>query len=198
MNTIHLYLRASTKEQDSSRALQMLENFANHYHANKEKIVYLENYSGTKIERPQLTKLLDNSQQGDILLVESVDRLTRLTSNEFLKLKLKIAEKGLQLIIHDLPSTHNKTNDTFQQAINSLLIDLLASMARLDQDKRVERIKQGLERSGYKPTGKKKNEANHKKIKGYLEKEMTIKEIAVLVGVGEATVYRVKAEMKGG
>ena len=36
-----------------------------------------------------------------------------------------------------------------------MLIDLLATMARLDNDKRRERIKQGLERSGYKPTGKK-------------------------------------------
>ncbi len=32
--------------------------------------------------------------------------------------------------------------------INNMLIDLMATMARLDQEKRVERIKQGLENKG--------------------------------------------------
>lgn len=48
--------------------------------------------------------------------------------------------------------------------INSMLIDLLATMAKLDNDKRRERIKQGLERSGYKPTGKKANTVKHTRI----------------------------------
>jgi hypothetical protein len=38
-------------------------------------------------------------------------------------------------------------------------------MARLDNEKRIERIKQGLERSGYKPSGKKADTAKHDRIK---------------------------------
>jgi len=79
--------------------------------------------------------------------------------------------------------------------INSMLIDLLATMAKLDNDKRRERIKQGLERSGYKPTGKKANTAKHTRIKQLLDAgDMTKEEIAKAVGVGVATVYRVKAQ----
>jgi DNA invertase Pin-like site-specific DNA recombinase len=79
--------------------------------------------------------------------------------------------------------------------INSMLIDLLATMARLDNEKRRERIKQGLERSGYKPTGKKVNTAKHARIKQLLDTgNMTKEEIAKAVGVGVATVYRVKAQ----
>ena len=48
--------------------------------------------------------------------------------------------------------------------INSMLIDLLATMARLDNEKRRERIKQGLDRSGYKPTGKKANIEKHNRF----------------------------------
>jgi DNA invertase Pin-like site-specific DNA recombinase len=74
-----------------------------------------------------------------------------------------------------------------------MLIDLLATMARLDNEKRIERIKQGLTRSGYKPTGKKANEAKHKRIKELLAAagNMTKEEIAKAVNCGVATVYRV-------
>ena len=55
-----------------------------------------------------------------------------------------------------------------------------------------ERIKQGLARSGYKPTGKKANEAKHKRIKELLAVgNMTKEEIAKAVNCGVATVYRV-------
>ncbi len=42
---------------------------------------YVENESGTKLDRPVLNKLLDESKNGDTLLVESVDRLSRLSQN---------------------------------------------------------------------------------------------------------------------
>ena len=71
------------------------------------------------------------------------------------------------------------------------LIDLLATMARLDNDKRRERIKQGLERSGYKPCGKKADIAKHARIKELNNKGLTKEEIAKAVGCGIATVYRV-------
>ena len=73
-----------------------------------------------------------------------------------------------------------------------MLIDLLATMARLDNEKRKERIKQGLARSGYKPTGKKADTAKHGRIKAMLATgAMTKEEVAKAVGVGIATVYRV-------
>ena len=186
-----IYVRASTKEQDAERALNTLINFVT-----GEYVTYLENESGTKLNRPVLNRLLDESEQGDILLVESVDRLSRLTQDDFDTLKQKIKAKGLKLIIHDLPTTHVNTADNMTgeilNVINSMLIDLLATMARLDNEKRKERIKQGLERSGYKPTGKKADTKKHDRIKQLLAKgDMTKEEIAKAVGVGVATVYRV-------
>lgn len=195
--TTRIYVRASTKDQDAERALQDLQDFAIQYSA--DTAVYIENYTGTKLERPILNKLLTESEQGDILLVESVDRLSRLTQADFKKLKDRIQAKGLRLIVADLPTTHVTSSDTMtgelMNVINSMLIDLLATMARLDNEKRRERIKQGLERSGYKPTGKKANTAKHVRIKQLLDTgNMTKEEIAKAVGVGVATVYRVKAQ----
>ena len=192
--TTRIYVRASTKDQDAERALQDLQDFAIQY--STDTAVYIENYTGTKLERPILNKLLTESEQGDILLVESVDRLSRLTQADFKKLKDRIQAKGLRLIVADLPTTHVTSSDTMtgelMNVINSMLIDLLATMARLDNEKRRERIKQGLQRSGYKPTGKKANTAKHERIKKLLDIDhMTKDEIAKAVGVGVATVYRV-------
>lgn len=196
MNT-RIYLRASTKDQDAERALADL-NALNYLMNLGEPIVYTENYSGTQLERPELNKLLHEANHGDTLLVESVDRLSRLQQHDFDELKRRIKEKGLRLVVADLPTTHQlfQTHDSITGSIldliNNMLIDLLATMARLDNEKRIERIKQGLERSGYKPTGKKPNETKHKRIRELLAAgNMTKDEIAKAVGCGIATVYRV-------
>ena len=103
---------------------------------------YVENFSGTKLERPTLNRLLDEAQPTDILLVESVDRLSRLSQDDFSTLKQRIKAKG-------------------------------------------------LERSGYKPTGKKADIAKHDRIIELNNKGLTKEEIAKAVGCGVATVYRV-------
>ena len=193
--TVRIYVRASTKDQDAERALESLKEFASTIHG--VTVEYIENESGTKLDRPILNQLLADAEDGDTLLVESVDRLSRLSQSDFDVLKGRIKDKGLKLIVADLPTTHvlMNTDDTITSSIlslvNNLLIDLLATMARLDNDKRIERIKQGLARSGYKPTGKKADTDKHARIKELNNKGLTKEEIAKAVGCGIATVYRV-------
>ena len=191
--TVRIYVRASTKDQDATRALADLITFSRSYDDNY--IDYIEHFSGTKLDRPALAKLLDDAEQDDILLVESVDRLSRLSQDDFAILKQRIKDKGLRLVVADLPTTHTVNEGMtgeILRVINDMLIDLLATMAKLDNDKRRERIKQGLANSGYKPTGKKANTAKHNRIKELAsQNNMTKEEIANAVGVGVATVYRV-------
>ena len=176
--------------------IQFSQNYGSEY------VAYIENESGTKLNRPILNRLLNESMAGDILMIESVDRLSRLQQSDFEILKQQIKEKGLRLIVSDLPTTHMQINhsDTITtsllELINNMLIDLLATMARLDNEKRRERIIQGLQRSGYKPSGKKANLAKHNRIKQLLaSNHMTKEEIAKAVDCGVATVYRVAKQM---
>ena len=193
--TTRIYVRASTKDQDAERALADLKKFALSIKGDVNE--YIENESGTKLDRPVLNQLLDDSSNGDTFLVESVDRLSRLSQNDFEVLKGRIKDKGLKLVVADLPTTHMLVNSadnitsSILSLVNNILIDLLATMARLDNDKRRERIKQGLERSGYKPTGKKADTGKHDRIKKLNQKGLTKEEIAKAVGCGIATVYRV-------
>ncbi len=194
--TVRIYVRASTKDQDAKRALSELISFSKSY--DDDHAEYVEHFSGTKLDRPVLAKLLKDAEQGDMLLVESVDRLSRLSQDDFAILKQRIKAKGLRLVVADLPTTHTVSEGMTGEilnVVNNMLIDLLATMAKLDNDKRRERIKQGLARSGYKASGKKPNIAKHKRILELdSQNTMTKDEIAKAVGVGVATVYRVLRE----
>ncbi|RAU45204.1 MULTISPECIES: recombinase family protein [unclassified Pseudomonas] len=201
----HLYLRASTKDQDAHRAKAALELFA------VEKGlsivgVYAENISGTKLNRPQLLTLLNTAQSGDVLLVESVDRLSRLSPADWDTLKATIKEKGLRLVVADLPTSHmlveaKGITGQIMDVINNMLIDLMATMARLDQEKRVERIKQGLENKKaaepeWRPAGKGRNAAIWSKVRSLMKEHPTMSAdmIAKLADCGVATVYRIKRD----
>lgn len=199
-----LYLRASTKEQDSLRAEQALRDFAAERGMTIAGI-YAENISGTKLERPELLRLLSEADPSDILLCESVDRLSRLSQDEWKQLRGMIESKGLRLIVVDLPTTHQLANsdDIASQVlrvINDMLLDLMATMARIDQQKRNERIKQGLERLKERgETIKRRGKSDAwTVVKEILTKhpDMSAEWIAGAAKCGVATVYRVKAELR--
>ncbi|MNT76630.1 hypothetical protein D3C72_2156620 [compost metagenome] len=90
------------------------------------------------------------------------------------------------------------------EVINNMLLDLMATMARLDQEKRVERIKEGLknkrdEDPEWKPVGKAKDKELWGKVQALIAKHPTMSadDVAKLAECGVATVYRIKREMKG-
>lgn len=88
------------------------------------------------------------------MLVESIDRLSRLSQDDFAILKQGIRDNGLQLVAADLPTTHTVSEGMagdILRVINDMLIDLLATMVKLNNDKRRERIKRGLANSGISP-----------------------------------------------
>jgi DNA invertase Pin-like site-specific DNA recombinase len=74
---VRAYLRASTSEQDANRAKDQLKAFVAE-RGLKIAACYVENESGAKLARPELFRLLADAHPGDILLVEQVDRLSRL------------------------------------------------------------------------------------------------------------------------
>ena len=204
MNT-HLYLRASTKDQDANRAKVALESFAVDKGLSIVS-VYAENISGTKLNRPQLLTLLNTAQSGDVLLVESVDRLSRLSQADWSKLKDTIKDKGLRLVVADLPTSWQMASEGIagevMRVINDMLVELMATMARLDQEKRVERINQGLANKRaadpeWKPSGKGKNTELREQVKSLMAKhpKASADEVAKMAECGVATVYRIKREI---
>lgn len=150
---VRAYLRASTNEQDASRAKAQLEAFATD-HGLTIAAWYTENESGSTLTRPELFRLLGDARPGDVLLVEQVDRLSRLTAGDWEKLKAEISERRIRVVALDLPTswmmaTTNADDFTTRmfEAINSMLLDMLAAVARKDYDDRRRRQAQGQEKA---------------------------------------------------
>lgn len=146
------YLRASTKEQDASRARNDLQSFADE---RRLKIAswYVENESGASLARPELFRLLSDCHPGDLILVEQVDRLSRLNAVDWAALKAEITAKRVRVVALDLPTSHQLANsgDDFTtrmlDAINGMMLDMLAAIARKDYDDRRRRQRQGIEKA---------------------------------------------------
>ena len=138
------YLRASTDEQDAFRARSQIEAFA----AERGLDIvgtYAENESGATLTRPELFRLLANSRPGDVLLVEQVDRLSRLTDPDWRKLRAELDAKAVRVVALDLPTSWQLAapSDEFTArmfaAVNGMMLDVLAAVARKDYDDRRRR-----------------------------------------------------------
>ena len=145
---VRAYLRASTDEQDATRARDQLKAFA----SERDLTIvawYTENESGAKLARPELFRLLADACDGDILLVEQVDRLSRLTATDWEALKAQLASKHIRVVALDLPTSWmmaakaDEFTGRMFEAINGMLLDMLAAVARKDYDDRRRRQAQG-------------------------------------------------------
>lgn len=144
-----IYLRASTTEQDASRARARLEAFAEQRGYNVVRIEE-ENQSGTKLDRPKLMSLINDSKPGDILLIEAIDRLSRLKREDWAVLRSLIASKGVRLVSLDLPLTYSldAIPDEFargiMEGVTDLIINILANVAQKDYEDRRRRCAEGV------------------------------------------------------
>jgi DNA invertase Pin-like site-specific DNA recombinase len=146
---VRAYLRAGTDQQDATRARDQLQAFA----AERGLTIaawYMENESGASLARPELFRLLNDSQPGDVLLVVQVDRLSRLTSTDWEKLKVELTTGRVRVVALDVPTSWmmaSKSADEFSgrmfEAINCMLLDMLAAVARKDYDDRRRKQAQG-------------------------------------------------------
>ena len=198
---VRAYLRASTSEQDASRARDALEQFAAE-HGQHIACEYLENESGAKADRPELLRLLKDAKKGDVLLVESIDRLSRLPADDWAKLKAAIDSKGLRIVALDLPTSHQGIADTkgdeftgrMLAAINSMLVDMMAAIARKDYEQRRERQAQGIakakEEGRYK--GRPVDEDLHKRVRELLAAGLGIRATARHAGCSTTTVLKIR------
>lgn len=201
---VRAYLRASTVEQDASRAMVSLDQFAAE-HGQKVATYYTENESGAKADRPELLRLLKDARKGDILLVESIDRLSRLPQADWLKLKSAIDSKGLLIVALDLPTSHQAMRDTAGDeftgrmlgAINAMLVDMMAAIARKDYEQRRERQAQGIEKAKAegKYQGRPIDVDLHKRVKELLKANMGVRGTARHANCSTTTVLKIREQL---
>jgi len=207
---VRAYLRASTTDQDASRARDALHAFAEGQ-GRPVAAWYGENASGTSSEREELARLLADARPGDILLVEAIDRLTRLDALGWDSLRRKIEDSRLRVVSLDLPTSHaamieshgDDFTDRMLDSLNRMLIDVLAAVARKDWEDRRRRTQEGIARASAqgKYKGRPKDHAKRAKIENLLNakkedgSDFSIREVARLLECSPTTVKVVKRDM---
>ncbi len=200
MTFVRGYLRASTEDQNAERARGDLERFATE-RGLRVASWYVENESGARLDRPELFRLIADASRGDILLVEQVDRLSRLNAEDWEALKLKLAQKRIRVAALDLPTSwlalgSTSADDATQgllDAVNRMLLDMLAVVARKDYTDRRRRQAQGIAQAkaagAYK--GRQIDQERHALIAELLDKGLSWSKVCEATGASRSTLLRV-------
>lgn len=198
---VRAYLRASTDDQDATRAREALRAFAAE-HGARIAATYVENASGTLLDRRELLRLLADAEPGDVLLVEAVDRLSRLDRATWDQLRDRIARAGLQVVSLDLPLTHalirpaaaggDGLQEWMTRALSQMFLEFMAAFARKDYETRRARAAQGIAKAKaagiYK--GRPRDEQLHARIRECLDRGMSVRGTAKLLQCSTSTVNR--------
>lgn len=183
------YARTSTKDQEYSleAQIQRLEE------AGCQKC-YQEQVSSVDAKREELEAALDYIREGDVLVVTKLDRLARSVADTVdIQKRLEEKQAGLKILDMQIDTT---------TPTGKLQFNLFAAIAQFEREVMLERQRVGIEKAkaegkykGRQPLSLKKKE----QIKELLATNTMTKEaIAKTVGVGIATVYRVKNELSLG
>ena len=107
MSKTYGYCRISTKKQSIERQIR---NVQFEY---PKAVIFNEAYTGTKTDRPIFDKLLKVVKSGDIIVFDSVSRMSR-NADEGVQLYFELFDKGVKLVFL---KEHYIDTDTYKSAI---------------------------------------------------------------------------------
>ena len=206
MSQIYAYMRKSknTDAQKHDRQELALREYAkaNNFTIDDDKFIS-DSVSGTvNTDKRENYSTLKNKtlRAGDTLLLTDIDRLGRDADNVIHELK-DLKQKGIRVVALDVPHM-NEWETTKDESIYSMIIDILitlkAHMAQQENEKRRDRINQGLDVAREKGVklGRPKAELPQDFIKQYRKYssgdygKITASNFAKMLGIGRSTLYK--------
>lgn len=148
---IYGYHRTSTREQHLDRGITEIERFCKENHLELERI-FTDQQTGRDFNRPRYTVLRDDVlRKGDILIITEIDRLGRDKKSTLEELRT-LTEKGIRVMVLEIPTTlqdlskmGNDLASMILDTINHLMIELYATMAEAEMEKKSKRQREGIE-----------------------------------------------------
>ncbi|EGW39798.1 resolvase, N terminal domain protein [Desulfosporosinus sp. OT] len=174
------YARVSTVDQNLDRQLLSLQEAGCDF-------IYQEKITGTKMDRPELNRLLAELLAGDTVIVKELTRVSRSTQ-DMLQLVQDITAKGCYI-----KSLNESWLDTSSPA-GELMLTIFAGMAQFERKLLLQRcnegravavakgVQMGRPRKGGKPLDY--------AIQLYKDKTLSIRDICENTGVSKSTLCR--------
>lgn len=139
--TIFGYIRVSTKEQYEDRQLLALRHFPV-----RDDRIFMDKLSGKDFNRPQYQKLLQKLKRGDILVVQSIDRLGRSYEEVLNQWRIITKEKQADIVVLDMPllDTRQTGRDLMGTFVADLVLQILSYVAQTERENIRQRQKEGI------------------------------------------------------
>lgn len=186
------YIRVSTVGQNIARQIDAL-----HEAGIADAQIFTDKISGKDFNRPAWKRLVRKIKAGDVLVVQSLDRLGRNYEDILEQWRLLIKIKGANIRVLNMPllDTTNKTNGLIGTLVADLVLQLFSFVAESERINIRERQRQGIDaamkrgvRFGRPKIGKADEIADCiAKIKDGL---LTVKSAAEICHVSRATIRR--------
>lgn len=174
------YARVSTADQNMALQLDALRE------TGVDRVFRDQGVSGSTSARPGLESCLDHLREGDVLVVWKLDRLGRNTQHV-----LSVVDDLMSRGIGFRSITEGLHTDG---AMGKAMLTIMAAFAQLERDTMIERTRAGLAaaaangRKGGRP--RKVDDAAAAKARNMREKGINASDIAKVLHVSRATVYR--------
>ena len=174
------YGRVSTKDQNSARQREALQNKCNVYFEDK--------LSGRNMDRPEFQKMIEQLRPGDSVMVVSIDRLGR-NLKELVELSSKLKDMGVNIV------ALNQGIDTSSK-MGQLFYNFMALMSEMElmfiQERQREGIELAKQNGKYKGRPLKKLDGWEQLSKEVAENKLSVDRACQLLKISRSTFYRRK------
>lgn len=147
---VYGYHRTSTKEQHLDRGIEEIRKFCANNHLTLVNI-FTDQQTGKNFNRPRYTVLVEDVlRAGDTLIVTELDRLGR-NKRDTMKQIQRFRDMEVRLMVLELPTTlmdlskmDNSLAKLMMETINNMMLELYASMAEAEMEKKEKRQREGI------------------------------------------------------
>ncbi|MBO7673633.1 MAG: recombinase family protein [Atopobiaceae bacterium] len=188
------YVRVSSAEQNEGRQLEKMDALGI-----SRECVFVDKASGKSLDRPAWNALRRVVRRGDVIVIDSLDRLGRNYDEVTAEWRKLTREQGVDVVALDLEfmnSENFRNMGEVGKLLEDMVLNLLAWVAQTEREKIRQRQAEGiaLAKAEGKYTGRKARELGAEEIEAI--RGMKDAEAMQALGVSQATYYRWKREGK--
>lgn len=187
---IYGYCRVSSRSQLDNNSLELQEREILGRYENA--VIYKEQISGIKSDRPVFNEILDKLKKGDTLVTTKLDRLCRSTK-EGLEIVKNLQEREINIHILNMGLIENSP-------MGDLIITCLLAFSQFERSMIVERTSSGKE------IAKASDDYREGRPKKFTKKQIShalkllethsYKEVGLMTDISKSTLIRAKRERK--
>lgn len=134
------YIRVSSRDQNEERQLIAL-----HGKGVKDEFIFIDKKSGKDFDRPQYKKLVKKLKQGDLLMIQSIDRLGRNYEEVQNQWRVLTKEKEVDICVIDMPLLDTRQGkDLMGTFIADLVLQILSFVAQNEREYIRKRQAEGI------------------------------------------------------